>query len=199
MGKSSLTLGIKTIISVNSIAAVITLLFWLLVLFKLFIEPGNELSMNLPSKASTFGFLIADLLWAVPILILSIPGLLKLKSWGWLTAQLTNVLWVYSLTAFKIQPFNFEIEPNNFERIKLYPRSVFPDLKIVIPNQGSSYSISGNHFPSSEVPLPILGNISPSSGSYFPNKGTPLPSLGMSFLTSGILFPGSGNGSPDFK
>ncbi len=103
MGKSSLSLGIKTIISVNCIAAVITLLFWLLVLFKLFIKPGNELSMDLPSKASTFGFLIADLLWAVPILILSIPGLLKLKSWGWLAAQLANVLWVYSLTALWIR------------------------------------------------------------------------------------------------
>jgi hypothetical protein len=99
MKKSLLTFGIKTIISVNCIAAVVTLIFWVLVIFRLFMKSGNELSIDTASKASTLGFLVADLIWAVPILILSIPGLLRLNSWGWIATQMANILWVYSLTA----------------------------------------------------------------------------------------------------
>lgn len=99
----SLPNGIKTIVSVNCIAAVITLIFWTLILFKVFLGSGNEITMDTVSKASTLGFLIADLIWAVPMLIISIPGLLKLSSWGWTTAQMTNTLWLYSLTSLWVR------------------------------------------------------------------------------------------------
>jgi hypothetical protein len=51
------------------------------------------------SNASAYGFMFADLIWAVPVLIISIPGLLKMKFWGWTAAQLVNFLWFYSLSA----------------------------------------------------------------------------------------------------
>jgi len=99
----SLSNGLKTIVSVNSIAAVITLIFWLLIIFKVYLGSGNEIMMDTVSKASTLGFLIADLIWAVPMLIISVPGLLKLSSWGWTAAQMANILWMYSLTSLWVR------------------------------------------------------------------------------------------------
>lgn len=98
MKNTSLPYGIKTIISVNCIAVIVTIFFWIFVLFKIFINPSSETTMDIASKASTFGFLISDLIWAVPLLIISIPGLIKLKFYGWTSAQLANILWIYSLT-----------------------------------------------------------------------------------------------------
>ncbi|PAB60425.1 hypothetical protein [Anaeromicrobium sediminis] len=99
MSKERLSRGIKTIVWVNSIAAVITSIFWILVMFKIFIQQNNDIAMDMASKASTLGFLISDLVLAVPILIISIPGLLKLRSWGWTFGQMANILWIYSLTS----------------------------------------------------------------------------------------------------
>ncbi|QZY56461.1 hypothetical protein [Crassaminicella profunda] len=99
MRKSILTNGIKAIIGVNSIAAVISLIFWILVMFKIFIQSNTGITMDIMSKASTLGFLIADIFLAVPILMISIPGLLRLSSWGWTFAQMANILWIYSLAS----------------------------------------------------------------------------------------------------
>lgn len=94
-----LSTGIKTIIVVNSVAAVITQIFWILIVFTVYIGSDNEITLDIVSKASTLGFLVADLIWAVPMLIISIPGLIKLSTWGWTAAQMANILWMYSLTS----------------------------------------------------------------------------------------------------
>lgn len=97
MNKISLPRGLKIIIAVNIAASSITVLFWVLIFLKVYIIPSPSFAMDNSMKASTLGYLITDMLIAVPILIASISGLRKLKFWGWLMAQAANVLWIYSL------------------------------------------------------------------------------------------------------
>lgn len=94
--------GVTVIAVVNTFAAVITLAFWTLVYLRLF--SGHAASgIDRSALASTLGFLVADLIWAVPVLILSVFGLWKLRFWGWTTAQAANILWCYSLTALLVR------------------------------------------------------------------------------------------------
>ncbi len=90
--------GVTLIAIVNAIATVITLAFWLLVWQRLF-HTALPTTLDRTAAASTLGFMIADLIWAVPLLITSVPGLWRLQAWGWTTAQLANILWIYPLTA----------------------------------------------------------------------------------------------------
>lgn len=87
--------GVTAIAIVNGVAAAITLTFWLVVQQRLF-KDGN---LDRASVASTLGFMVADIIWAVPMLIISVPGLWRFQAWGWATAQLANILWMYPLTA----------------------------------------------------------------------------------------------------
>jgi hypothetical protein len=48
--------------------------------------------------ATTRGFLIADLLYSVPLLMIATIGLWKMRSWGWTAAQMVNALWIFSMT-----------------------------------------------------------------------------------------------------
>ncbi|HEX2956597.1 MAG TPA: hypothetical protein VHO70_07190 [Chitinispirillaceae bacterium] len=103
MTKTALTSGIKTIIVVNTVATVVTILFWSLVLIKVYGTQSSGIMMDNVSKGSTLGFLVADCIWAVPLLIISIYGLLKRSVLGWLVAQLVNILWCYSLTSLWVR------------------------------------------------------------------------------------------------
>ncbi|MGA1844980.1 MAG: hypothetical protein ACMUIS_10510 [bacterium] len=89
-----------TVIAViNGTAAALTLFFWTLAYIRFFAgEPIRDPVLR-ASAAATLGFLVGDLIWAVPVLILSVPGLWRCRDWGWSLAQAANVLWVYSLTA----------------------------------------------------------------------------------------------------
>jgi hypothetical protein len=98
LSQSPLPPGIRTIMVVNCLATVLTLLFWLLVLWRVFLAPENPTALSMASRASTLGFLISDLIWAVPIMAVSIPGLARLRFWGWAAAQSANILWIYSMT-----------------------------------------------------------------------------------------------------
>ena len=90
--------AVTTIAVVNAIAGVLTLLFWTVVYFRLFYgSPAVDSAMR-ASLSTTLGFLVGDVLWAVPLLFLSVVGLRRLRDWGWLLAQMVNVLWVYSMT-----------------------------------------------------------------------------------------------------
>lgn len=103
MTKSVLTPGIKTIIVVNLIATVVTVLFWGLILIKIFDAHSSSIVMDNVSKGSTLGFLVADCIWAVPLLIISVFGLKKRSALGWLAAQLANILWFYSMTSLWVR------------------------------------------------------------------------------------------------
>ena len=90
--------GVAVIAVINGVAAALTLLFWTLAYFRFFAGPPIRDLVLRVSAAATLGFMVGDLIWAVPVLILSVPGLWLCRDWGWFLAQAANILWVYSLT-----------------------------------------------------------------------------------------------------
>jgi hypothetical protein len=91
-------LAVTLIAAVNGTSALLTLAFWIYVYARL-LRPGVPPSASREALASTFGFLVADLVWALPVLAVSVPGLWRMRFWGWAAAQAANVMWIYSLTA----------------------------------------------------------------------------------------------------
>ncbi len=90
--------GIQIIATVNAVAAAVTLAFWSAVYLRLFAGQGIADAVGRAAAAATLGFLVGDIVWALPLLILSVPGVWRRRAWGWLAAQMVNVLWVYSMT-----------------------------------------------------------------------------------------------------
>jgi hypothetical protein len=90
-----------------------------LVFLRLFAGPTNPDPMLRASTAATLGFLVGDVIWAVPLLFLSVAGLYRLRDWGWLVAQMVNVLWVYSMTVVWVRD--------------IYARSVSPGAVLFTP------------------------------------------------------------------
>ena len=95
--------GIRVIAVVNAVSAALTLAFWGLGWLRLF--AGREITDPAvrAAAAATLGFLVGDLVWAFPLLVLSVPGLLRRRAWGWLVAQMVNVLWAYSMTVIWVR------------------------------------------------------------------------------------------------
>jgi hypothetical protein len=95
--------GARMIAVVNAVAALLTVAFWVLVYVRVF-APGRAAdAVARASSAATLGFLVGDVAWAVPLLVLSAAGLWRGRAWGWLLGQLVNVLWVYSLTVIWVR------------------------------------------------------------------------------------------------
>ena len=92
-------IGIQVVAVVNAASAAVTLAFWSLGYLRLFAGGAITDPAARASAAATLGFLVADLVWALPLLIVSVPGLWRRRAWGWLCAQMANVLWAYSMTA----------------------------------------------------------------------------------------------------
>ncbi|MBP1647405.1 MAG: hypothetical protein H6Q30_850 [Bacteroidetes bacterium] len=92
--------AISVIAIINAIGLVVTIAFWLLVLLKPAVPlPGSLASLpERASAATTYGFMIGDFLWSVPLLLLAAVGLWRMRFFGWAAAQMANALWVYSLT-----------------------------------------------------------------------------------------------------
>jgi hypothetical protein len=95
--------GIRAIAIVNGIGALLPAAFWTLGYLKLFAGRTITDPAERASAAATLGFLVGDVVWAVPLLALSVPGLWRLRSWGWLLAQMVNALWLYALTAIWVR------------------------------------------------------------------------------------------------
>lgn len=85
---------------INGIAFVMTILFWGLVYFEHLVPLPTELAVTAEraNSATTYGFLVGDILWSAPLLYLAAVGLWRRKFWGWTAAQMVNALWVYSMT-----------------------------------------------------------------------------------------------------
>jgi hypothetical protein len=94
--------GIAVVAVVNAVAAALTLAFWALVYVRIFAASAS-VALERSAAASTLGFLVGDIVWAVPLLIVSVPGLLNLRVYGWLSAQMVNILWMYSMTAIWVR------------------------------------------------------------------------------------------------
>lgn len=95
-------LGITVIVLINGIATILTLFFWLLIYIRVFSKTIEEPVFR-AIASSTLGFLVADIFLAVPLLILSCLGLWKLCDWGWLFAQMANIVWIYSIAVVLIR------------------------------------------------------------------------------------------------
>jgi hypothetical protein len=90
--------AITAIAIVNTIAALLTVAFWGFVFVRVFATDTPPAELDAGSLSTTFGFMVADLSWATAVLIVSVVGLLRLRPWGWLAAQMVNILWLYSMT-----------------------------------------------------------------------------------------------------
>jgi hypothetical protein len=89
----------------NWIGFGLTLLFWGAIAISHRVLLPWELATPLEKGASavTYGFLLGDLLYSLPLLFLAARGLALQKSWGWMSAQMANALWVYSMTLILIR------------------------------------------------------------------------------------------------
>jgi hypothetical protein len=94
--------GIVVVSVVNAASAALTLAFWTLVYFRVFAGSAS-IPLERAAAASTLGFLVGDIVWALPLLVVSVPGLLRLRPYGWLSAQMVNILWLYSMTAIWVR------------------------------------------------------------------------------------------------
>ncbi len=105
--------GLTVIAIINGIAFIITLLFWGIVYFaKLVPLPGGlQITAERASAATTYGFLIGDILWSAPLLLLATIGLWRPRPWGWTSALMVNALWVYSMTVIWMRDAYTTISP----------------------------------------------------------------------------------------
>jgi hypothetical protein len=99
--------GVGFLAIVNLVAFVVTIAFWALVFFgRLVPLPGT---LTVPAEranaAVTYGFLIGDVVYSAPLLVLAGVGLWRLRTWGWLAAQMANILWVYSMTVVLLRDY----------------------------------------------------------------------------------------------
>ena len=105
--------GLTFLVIVNAVALVITILFWGMIFFRRLVPFPGDLasSADRANSAVTYGFMVGDILYSVPLLFLAWLGLRKRKSWGWLAAQMANALWVYSMTVILFRDAYTTISP----------------------------------------------------------------------------------------
>jgi hypothetical protein len=111
---------------VNALGAILTPVFWGLVFLRLFAVDTLPAGLDAGSLSSTFGFMIGDLVWAEAALIVSIVGLLRMRPWGWLAAQIVNALWLYSMTVIWCRDIHGgEISPGALLFLPFVPFSIW--------------------------------------------------------------------------
>jgi hypothetical protein len=92
--------GVSAIAIINGIAFLLTLVFWGMVAVEKLVPFPSELSVlsERANAAVTWGFLVGDIVFSAPLLLLAAIGLWRLSALGWTAAQMVNILWVYSMT-----------------------------------------------------------------------------------------------------
>jgi hypothetical protein len=97
--------GLTFLALVNAAAFFITVIFWGAVFFMRLVPlPGDmETLTERANSAVTYGFFIGDIIYSAPLLALAWIGIWKLKSWGWMAAQMANALWIYSMTVILLR------------------------------------------------------------------------------------------------
>ena len=98
-------LAVSIIAVINAFGLIVTIAFWLLVMLKHLVPAPGSLGSFLEraNAATTFGFLVGDVVWSVPLLFLAAFGLWRMRFYGWTAAQMANALWVYSLTVIWVR------------------------------------------------------------------------------------------------
>jgi hypothetical protein len=97
--------GVSALAIINGIAFFLTLAFWGIVAFKKLVPFPSELSVmsERANAAVTWGFLLGDMLYSAPLLLLAAVGLWRLSALGWTAAQMANILWIYSMTVILLR------------------------------------------------------------------------------------------------
>ncbi len=93
-------IGVSLIAIVNALAFLVTLVFWGFVITKRLVPfPGDLVVVSeRATAATTYGFMLGDIVWSAPLLALAAVGVWRQRFWGWTAAQMANALWVYSMT-----------------------------------------------------------------------------------------------------
>jgi len=97
--------GVAVIAIVNALGTLFTIGFWGLAFMRL---PSPTTLGSLPERANvatTYAFMIADVIWGLPFLLLATVGVWRLRPWGWTAAQMVNVLWWYAVTVVMVRDF----------------------------------------------------------------------------------------------
>jgi hypothetical protein len=105
--------GLAVFAVVNVIGLIFTVAFWSLVYFKRLVPLPGDLS-SLPERtnaAVTYGFMIGDLLFSVPLLFLAAIGIWRMRVWGWAAGQMVNILWLYSMTVILFRDAHSAFSP----------------------------------------------------------------------------------------
>ena len=105
--------GLAFLSIVNAVALFVTVLFWGMVYFRRLVPfPGSLDSIaERANSAVTYGFMIGDILYSLPLLLLAWIGIWRLKIWGWMAAQMANALWIYSLTVILYRDVHTTLSP----------------------------------------------------------------------------------------
>jgi hypothetical protein len=105
--------AVTFLVVVNFIALVLTVLFWSIVWLKRLVPAPGSLTglLERANSATTYGFLVADMIISAPLLLLAALGLRRLRFWGWTAAQMANILWIYSMTVIWIRDGYSTISP----------------------------------------------------------------------------------------
>jgi hypothetical protein len=107
--------AVSIIAIINGLALLITLIFWLFILIKQVVPYPKNLTVlsERINAATTYGFAIGDLVWSTALLLVSCIGLWRLRFWGWTAAQMTNALWIYSMTVVLIRDVYSTLSPGS--------------------------------------------------------------------------------------
>jgi len=96
--------GVGRLVAVVNVAgAALTLVFWGLAVLRLPPPWRVTAASERLNVATTYAFGAADLVWAVPLLVLSARGLWRRTALGWTLAQAVNILWLYSLSVIVLR------------------------------------------------------------------------------------------------
>jgi hypothetical protein len=135
--------GVTFLAVLNAIGLLVTLVFWLYVLFARVVPWPWEIAPlhERINAATTLGFAVGDLAWSSPLLTLSALGLWRLRSWGWTAAQMTNALWIYSMTVVLIRDASSRLTPGSvlftpFALLALWSASYLWRRRALFWNQG---------------------------------------------------------------
>ena len=92
--------GVSLIAIINGVAFFLTLAFWGMVAIEKRVPFPSELSVmsERANAAVTWGFLVGDIIFSAPLLLIATLGLWRPSALGWTAAQMVNALWVYSMT-----------------------------------------------------------------------------------------------------
>lgn len=119
--------GVTVNAIINGVAFLLTLLFWGTVAFSKLVPYPSDVS-GIPERANaatTWGFLIGDLAFSAPLLLLGTIGLLRPRPWGWTAAQMVNILWLYSMTIVLLRDAYTSISPGGLLFAPFVPAAVW--------------------------------------------------------------------------